>query len=72
MNYTKEISSGASVMTVSEFYEAVRTCMLSDYDGFGYASNGTQIDENEDVRASDVNTWKLRMPEYSHVAWFNK
>jgi hypothetical protein len=72
MEFNEEIDFGADVMTVPEFYEGVRTCCFSDYDGFGYASNGKMVNRNEQVMPSDVGAWKLRLPEYSHVVWYNK
>lgn len=57
------------LMTIDRFKEAVEGGSFIDYDGFGHAVRGDEVDESRYYYPSEV----AEIPEdVTHVLWFNR
>lgn len=63
-------------MTLEEFLEGIDVGLFTDYDGFAYWSNGTEIFRELYLYPSDVTTNSESFQKWSkvftHVVWYNK
>lgn len=57
-------------MTLEEFLEGVACTAFTDYDGWGYPSDGTHHDRDTIIRPSNA---QFGIPyNTTHILWFNK
>ena len=61
-----EVPGYASLIGITDFKDCVRCGGFTDYDGFGYYSDGIHMFEIVDL--GTVN----RHRKYKYVAWFNR
>ena len=58
------------LMTVDEYLDCVGCGAFIDYDGFGFASNGTHEDMDTFIYPSDGD--KFIPTDATHIMWYNR
>ncbi len=71
MNNQRPVPAYADLMTYEEFMSCVACGGFTDYDGYGYYSNGKMMYETFSFY-KPLNKQKAAETGYTHIAWFNK